>query len=239
MTNLTLSGWKRSVAAGVVETIPLQDFESAFLLAEDFLSTQGGWNPDDAGDPTGPGVPVSGITTEEAIILIFQQQTNRIYKVVINGTMEFSVILNENLSIGLSDNDVISSVTTVLEDFVEAQLENTNIELVSIPSFTGTVTSGPTTASERVSLQSSITGGGKLIDPKAIALVAARARFNLDNTHNVQYLYTESGKDIFVLVTKYLTTQYTTIDTSADSRYGIKLDADSFRVTTGVTLPNS
>lgn len=239
MANLTLAGWKRSVAAGVVEEVPLQDFTSAFLLAEDFLSTQGGWNPDDAGDPTGPGVPVSGVTLEESIVLILEQQQNRVYRVAVSGTLDFTAVLTENLAVGLSDEDVITNVTTKLDDFVEAQLARTNLELVDVTSFTGDVTSGPTTAQIRQGIQTDITGGGRLVDPAAIALVAARALHNLDNTYNVQYVYTEVGKDLFVLVAKYQTTSYTTLDATATNRYGIKLDPSSFRVTTGVILSNS
>ena len=54
MSTFTLNGWIQSAAAGVVESVPLQDFESSLALAEDFLGTQGGWNPDDPGDLNNP-----------------------------------------------------------------------------------------------------------------------------------------------------------------------------------------
>lgn len=239
MTNLTLTGWKRSVAAGLVETVPLQEFESAFLLAEQYLSSQGGWNPDDAGDPTGPGVPVSNVTTGEAIEAIFNEQMSRIYQIEIAGSLAISAFLNENLSPGLSDADVFSNTTVRVQEFLEAEFTKTNLRFDNIISYTGTVTTGPTTSQERVSIQTSIGAGGKIVNPREIALIAARARFDLDTTYNVEYLYTEANKDLFVLVRKYTNTQYTTADTTTDNKFGIKLDSDSFRVTTGVVLPNS
>lgn len=239
MTNLTLTGWKQSVATSLVETLPLQDFESAFLLAEQYLSSQGGWNPDDASDPTGPGVPVSNVTTDEAVETIFDEQLSRIYQIEVDGTLAITAFLNENLSPGLSDADVFSNTTVRVQEFLEAEFAKTSLRFDNITNYTGTVTTGPTTSQERVSIQTSIGAGGKIVNPREIALIAARARFNLDTTYNAEYLYTESNKDLFVLVRKYTNTQYTTVDTTVDNKFGIKLDSDSFRVTTGVVLPNS
>jgi hypothetical protein len=237
MTNLTLNGWKASVAAGVVESLPLQDFESALTLAENFLATQGGWNPDDAGDPTGPGVPVSGVSLEASIVLITVQQLERVYHVDVAANMNFRVVLNDNLAIGLSDEDVLTNIADRLTDVVEANLENTNIELVDIPDFTGTVTNGPTTAEERRAIQTEITGGGRHIAPSVIGLIAARSLFSIDNTYNVEYLYTEPNKVLFIQIAKYTDEFYENFDLTATSKFGISLDAISFKTSSGVIIP--
>ena len=236
MANLTLNGWKASVAAGVVETVPLQTLETALVLADDFLGTQGGWNPDDAGDPTGPGEPVSGISLSDAIVLITLQQRDRIYHVDVAGVLNFRILLNENLSPGLDDATVIANVTDILDNVVQANLLNTNIEFVDIPSFTGAVTNGPTDAAERQAIQQDILAGGQIIDPKAIGLIVARTEYNLDNTWNVQYLYTEPNKSVFVMVIKYTTDLYETVD-SGNQRFGITLDPISYRTAGGTVLP--
>jgi len=237
MGTLTLSGWITSVGAGVVETVPLQDFESSLVLAEDFLGTQGGWNPDDAGDPTGNGEPVSGVTTEEAIELITIQQRDRIYHTDVSGVLNFRILTNNNLAAGLDDDSVLANLVDVIDDVVQANLANTNIEFVDIPSYTGTVTSGPTTTTDRQNIQNAITAGGKLIDPNAIALTVARAEYDLDNTYNVEYLYTETNKQLFVMIIKYTDSLYATVDNTADARYGITLDPTTFRTVGGTTLP--
>lgn len=236
MANLTLNGWKASVAAGVVETVPLQTLETALVLADDFLGTQGGWNPDDAGDPTGPGEPVSGISLSDAIVLITLQQRDRIYHVDVAGVLNFRILLNENLSPGLDEATVIANVTDILDNVVQANLLNTNIEFVDIPSFTGVVTNGPTDAAERQAIQQTILAGGQIIDPKAIGLTVARTEYNLDNTYNVQYLYTEPNKSVFVMVIKYTTDLYETVD-SGNQRFGITLDPVSYRTAGGTVLP--
>ena len=237
MGTLTLNGWKASVATGVVESVPLQDFESALILAEDFLGTQGGWNPDDAGDPTGFGEPVSGVTLEESITIITDQQRERIYHSDISGVLDFRIILNNNLSLGLDDAAVTAAVVDILDDVVQANLLQTNIEFVDIPEYTSTVTNGPTDATIRQAIQNTILAGGQIIDPYAIGLNVARAEYNLDNTHNVEYLYTEPNKALFVMVIKYTDNLYSTVDTTADARHGISLDPISYRTAGGTTLP--
>jgi hypothetical protein len=237
MGTLTLNGWKASVATGVVEAVPLQDFESALVLAEDFLGTQGGWNPDDAGDPTGFGEPVSGVTLDEAIILITDQQRDRIYHSDISGVLNFRIILNNNLSPGLDDAAVSAAIVDILDDVVQANLLQTNIEFIDIPSYTDTVTNGPTDATTRQAIQNTLTAGGQIIDPSVIGLSVARSEYNLDNTFNVQYLYTEPNKVLFVMVIKYTDNLYSTVDTTANARFGISLDPISYRTAGGTTLP--
>ncbi len=238
MANLTLNGWIQSVAAGVVETVPLQDLESALVLAEDFLGTQGGWVPDTMGDTTGPGVPASGISTSDAIITITVQQRDRIYHADVAGVLNFQLIMNENLSPGLDDATVLANLVDRLDEVVKANLLNTNIKFVEIPSYTGDVTNGATDATERQALQTLITAGGQIINAKAIGLIVARGEYNLDNTYNVQYLYTEQGKGLFVMVVKYTDNLYTTEDDSATNRYGITLDPISYRTAGGTVLPS-
>jgi len=237
MSTFTLSGWIQSAAAGVVESVPLQDFESSLVLAEDFLGTQGGWNPDDPADPTGFGEPVSGVSLAQGIVLITVQQQERIYHTDVSGVLNFRVKMNNNLSPGLDEVSVVANVVDLLDDFVQANLLPTNIEFVDIPSYTGAVTNGPTDASTRQNIQSTLTAGGQIIDPYAIGLSVARAEYNLDDTYNVQYLYTEPNKALFVMVIKYTDNLYSTADTTADARYGITLDPVSYKTAGGTTLP--
>jgi hypothetical protein len=237
MVNLTLNGWTASVAAGTIESLPLQDFESALVLAETFLGTQGGWNPDDVGEPTGPGVPVSGIDLATSILLITLSQRSRIYRGDITGTLNFRIIMNENLATGLDSDTVLLNFTDRLEELVRANINKTNLEFVDIPSFSGNITNGETDAVERVSIQNIITTGGRITEPKALALSSGRAEFNLDNTWNVQYLYTEQNASLFVMILKYTDTSYSTIDSMATNRFGITLDPVSYRTTNGTVLP--
>ena len=179
MANLTLNSWKVTVSIGIVEKLPLQDQVSAFVLAETYLASTGGWVPDDILDPTGPGVPASGVTTEEAIQIIFDNNLNRIYSIDAQGTATFNITFEDILTDGLSDADVILAIEAKVRDFIESQVTEANMEFVQLDSYTGTGLNGPTDAVERVDLQNLVAGGGKLTNPRAIALSAARARFSI------------------------------------------------------------
>ena len=237
MANLTLSGWKASVAAGVVETVPLQDFQSALVLAEDFLATQGGWQPDDALDPTGPGVPASGVSLEDSILLIGIDRIGRVYHVDVTGTLNFRIKMNENFPQGLTDQEVFDNIAMRLDDLVEANFAKTTMAVEDVTSFGGTVTAGPTTQSDRADIQNQITSGGRLIDPLPIGLNAARASFNLDNTFNVEYIYTEPNKALFISVIKYTDTVYQTVEPGQTQKYAITLDPVSYKTTGGTVVP--
>lgn len=238
MTNLTLAGWKTTVSVGLIQELPLQDQASALVLTEEYLASTGGWIPDDAGDPTGPGVPASGVTTSEAIVVIAQNNLDRIYSFALQGVLTFNVAYNRNLDPTFSDATALSVIEPVLRDFIELQFVDTetNLEFVTLDSYDGPIIRGTTTAEERRAIQTIITTGGKLINPKAIALSAARARFNIDNTFNVSYLYTEDDKELFHLIIKYTDTTYESIDSTATNQFAIKLDSTSYKVNTGQIL---
>lgn len=235
MTNLTLTGWKITVSGGVIQTLPLQDQESALILTEDYLATTGGWVPDDNLDPSGPGVPASGQTTEEAIQTIADNNIAKIYSFSLQGNLTFNVEYNKNLDPNFDDATALATIEPALRDFIELQFVDTeaNLEFVSLDSYDGPIIRGATTSTERQAIQTDIATGGKLINPKAISLSAARARFNLDTTYNVSYLYTEDNKELFHLIIKYTNANYTTIDNTATKQYAIKLDPVSYKVNTG------
>ena len=132
-----------------MEIVPLQTFESSLVLADDYLAATGGWVPDDAGDPTGPGVPASGATNAQAMQAIKDEQLERIYSADLSGVLSFTTHYQINLATGLSDADVLAAMEARLEDFVEAQLPDTNLAFVNLDSFTGSVVEGPTTEAER------------------------------------------------------------------------------------------
>lgn len=233
MATFTLQAWNESVALGLVKKLPLQNVDSAFSLSQNYLANNGGWNPDNPADPTGLGEPATGETLEQAINSIFTQQIDQVHTIDVTGDLSFSITVNKNLGLGLSNSDVFLNIEGDLLNIVQTQLADTSIEVLSIPSFAGSISTGATDVSERVAIQAAITGGGKLTDPKAIAVSSARARFNLDNTHNVMYLYTESGKEYFVSIVKYTDATYGTEDPNATNTYSIRLDRLTYKVFSG------
>ena len=236
MGTLTLVSWKNTVAFGLVQSLPLQDFESALVLTESYLSSIGGWVPDDPADPTGVGEPANGETPEEAIASITTFQYSRIYTVSLNVDSDLKMSVVANLAPGLDDSSVLGSIENTVTDVINAQLTDTALELEDVTTFTGTVISGgEISATDRSNIQTTIAAGGKLIDPPVIALVATRTRYNLDTTWNISNIYTEPDEPLVFITKKYTDTSYTTLDAETTS-YTLKLDSKKYTVISGLKL---
>jgi len=236
MSNQSLQAWKTDTAFLVVTKLPFEDFESAFVLAEEYLSSTGGWNPDDEDDPTGPGMPVSGATSDEASDIIREEQFSSVYSIPVEATITISLEYITKLIGGLAAQDVLDNIEEGLNQFIADQLEPTDIQYDSLVSFTGVPVEGSLTTQDiRTELNTVVEAGGKLIDPKALALEYSRTTYTLDNLWNVTYLYTKEDNDLFVLVEKYLA-DYSALDLSDDRQFFVSLDPVSYEVTGGALL---
>ena len=238
MSNESLSAWKTDTSLIVVSKLPYQTLESALALVEDYLSATGGWIPDDVDVPTGPGVPASGATQTEAATTITEEQLETMYTSDLTATITLNLSLVSKLSAGLSSDDVLASIEDALTSWIESQVESTDMNFISLDSYSGTVVSGGrTTTSERVSIKNavddSINNGTTLYDPKEIALKVTREQYNLDNTFNVTYIFTETDNDLIFLIEKYLTNM-TDLNLSDDNTYTVSLDAATYTLTSGI-----
>ncbi len=236
MSNQSLSAWKTDTSFLVVNKLPFEDFESGYLLAEEYLSSVGGWVPDDPADPTGPGEPANGKTSDEAADDIRAEQFAAIYSTPVNATITISLEYITKLVGGLSTQDVLDNIEEGLNEWIAAQLEPTDIQYDTLVSYDGTPTEGAlTTQAIRTALNDEVVAGGKFTDPKAIALSYARGTYSLDISWNVTYLYTKENNDLFVLVEKYLS-DYSDLDLSDDRQYFLSLDPVSYELTGGALL---
>ncbi len=232
----SLISWKTDTSFLIVRKLPFEDFESAFVLAEDYLSSTGGWNPDDLSDPTGPGAPVSGATTSEAADIIRDEQMGAIYSTPVSATINISLEYISKIVSGLSDQDVLDNIEEGLNKFISNQLLPIDLKYDLLVSFNGVPVPGSlTTQNSRIALDATVTAGEKLIDPKAIALNSARVMNSLDNSWNVTYLYTKKDNDLFALVEKYAS-NYEFLDLSDDRQFFLSLDPESYEVTGGALL---
>ncbi len=236
MSNHSLISWKTDTSFLVVRKLPFEDFESAFVLVETYLSSTGGWNPDDPNDSTGPGEPVSGATTTEAADIIRDEQMGAVYSTPVNATINISLEYIAKLVGGLSDQDVLDNIEEGLNKFIANQLLPIDLQYDLLVSFGGVPVPGShTTQNSRIALDATVVAGGKLIDPKAIALNSARVMNSLDNSWNVTYLYTKKDNDLFALVEKYAS-NYEFLDLSDDRQFFLSLDPESYKITGGALL---
>ena len=236
MSNESLASWTTDTAIILLGTLPLQTLDSSTVLVEQYLSATGGWVPDDAGDPTGPGVPASGETTTQAANTITDEQLERIYNTKITANIDVGFHVVQNLDPGLSDDDVLVLIQETIENFLQSQFVCTSLSLDVLNESTGTTKQGGrTTADERVAAQAAVESGDKLIDPVHVSLKLARDRFDLDDLWNVSYIYNEPSQDIVALVERYTDTTYATLDPLTLTQNVVTIDATTYELASGVT----
>ncbi len=236
MSTDSLQSWKTDTALLVVDKLPFEDFESAFILVEEYLSSNGGWIPDDEDDPTGSGQPATGEPQDEASDTIRDEQFSAVYSTPITATITISLDYITKLVGGLSDQDVLDNIEEGINSFINSQIEPTDLVFNTLVSYDGDPVDGALTTTEiRTDLNTTVEAGGKLIEPKAIALDYARNSYSLDNSWNVTYLYTKENNDLFTLVEKYLD-GYADLNLSDDRQFFVSMDPVSYEISGGALL---
>lgn len=236
-----LSGWKISVANGLIGVLPLQNFESALVLAESYLTEVGGWDPVSSSDPTGEGQPATGETVEESIDSIKNSRLDRVHRLDAEVTVKLNLQFLANLPAGQSADAVRSEMTTLIETFLQGQLGRTSIGLTEVSDVNGAVSpAGELTPSQRVSLlNATATIENTRKDPRAVALKTAKTMYGLDDNWNVSMVYTEPGKPISVSIRRYQNQSFQLLDTGTDRQYVLWVNPDTYTVETGVQRPVS
>lgn len=238
MTAFTLAGWKLTTAGAVVNTLPLQTTDEALILVDEYLSTIGGWVPNDPGDTTGEGFPANGLSPSEAASEITSARLERTHR--LDGKMNIEVNLQyiANFVPGQDDEDIIAQMRPLIEDFVQQQLSNSPLGFIDITEVTGSVTAGgQETSEERVKIREALDEGRDQRDPRVVALRAALRLYNLDDTWNVQTTYTEPNLPLVVVIRKYLNTAYISLDTGSQIQYVMTVNPNTFSVSGGVSNP--
>lgn len=237
-TPFTLNGWKSTTITALVTRLPLQTFESAIPLVDVYLSSVGGWVPNDPFDPVGQGFPANGFTPVEAADAITLQQVQRVHRLSAQIPLVVSLEFTANLAPGQTDQDIIAQMQPLIQDFLERQFQNEPIALVSTGTITGTVTAGGAlTATTLQAINTQISAGSIKQDPIRVAVNAARVLYNLDNTWNAVTAYTEPDQELVVVIQKFTNTSYTTLDTSATTQYVFAVSFADYRVTSGTAIP--
>lgn len=238
MTPFTLNGWRTSASNGLVESLPLQTFDDALILVDEYLANVGGWLPNDTNDPTGQGTPVNGDTPAQAVSNIVSSRLERVHR--LKATMDVQVELEfiSNFATGQSDADIIAQMQPLVEAFVQRQLSTSPLAYDGVSNLTGTLDRGGSTdVQERLAIETAIANGQLLRDPRVVALNAARTLYGLDDEWSVDLVYTEPDKPIVVIIRKYTSNALTALDTSATQQYVINVSPDDYSVTGGVISP--
>lgn len=237
-TDMTEAQWTLYTVMVLLGLLPLQDTNSGTTYVTNYLSSVGGWVPDSMLDPTGPGNPANSFTPTQAAEAIASTQFSAIYDL----NFQVSLVLNIQglikLTPGLSFSTAASSLESTINTMITDQINNSDIPL-SVASITSTgftsanSTLGQTTSSVRQIIATEISSMDKIVDYKATALQFAIDNYMLDNTWNVQSVYTETGTPIVMIITKYTDNTYTTLDGTNDKEYILGIVAGNNQVLFG------
>jgi hypothetical protein len=233
----TLSGWTVSTTTLLLRQLPLQTYDAATALVESYLSAAGGWTPTSVGDPTGLGAPVDGSTPETASAAISSGQFARMNHVSATVNVVMTMDILANLISGQTNAAVLTQINSIVEDTITNQLIGTSMSLSSVSSVTGTVTAdGISTTAQRVAIEALISTSTYNGDPRAIGVVEARRIYALDSTWSFHSFYTENGTEIAVIIRKYTSSTFATLDTTNTGQYIISIQPNGFTVIGGTVV---
>jgi len=233
----TLSGWTITTITLVLEKLPLQTYDSAKLLVDNYLTSVGGWTPDVIADPTGFGQPADGSTTTAAAGIIVNNQLAKMHHISATVNVDLTMDILANLPSGQTDSAILSQITSVVKNTINTQLANTTMSLDSVNTVNGSVTpDGTITAAQRADIETAITTNSYQSDPRAIGVVNARRIYSLDDTWSIQSYYTETSTEISIIIQKYEDKTFSKIDTAVSKIYIISIQSDGFTVIGGTVL---
>lgn len=235
MNLFTLNGWRTSATNGLVESLPLQTFDDSLILVDEYIAGIGGWVPNDANDPTGEGVPANGETPAQAVASIVASRLERVHRLKASMNVQVNLDVVANFAAGQSDADIIAQMQPLVEAFVQRQLSKSPLAYGGVSNLSGTLDrNGDTDLQERLDIETAISNGQLLRDPRVVALNAARTLYGLDNAWSVNLVYTEPDKSIIVVIRKFLDSALTALDPNEVNQYVINVSPDDYSVAGGV-----
>jgi len=238
VTLFTLNGWRTSATNGLVESIPLQTFDDALILVDEYIATVGGWIPSEITDPTGEGVLNTGESPTEAIASIVDGRLDRVHRLQATMNVEVNLDFITNFAIGQSDEDIIAQMQPLIEAFVQRQLTKSPLSYVGVTDLSGVLLrGGDLNAQERVDLEVDLAAGQTLQSPLAVAVRTARTLYGLDNTWTANTVYTEPNSPIVVIIRKFVDTSFASLEQGIDQQYVINVNQDDYNITGGVISP--
>jgi hypothetical protein len=237
----TLDQWKTNVGQLIMIRLPNHDLDSARALATSWLSDNGGWIPDDVGDPTGEGeVTATDIEVADEVRALELARTKTV-------TVQFPVILKTTITGSFGSDSTGGDIVELFQEKLETRLseligvdqENT-IKILSYDWLAGKTTirtTGLFDVDDRTGVEQEISeggegGGSNLIDPAAIATKHIRNFLGLDSTWVSTFVYSKDNNaetPVSVEIKKYTDTSYSVLDDSATSYYVVTLDRDTGR----------
>lgn len=232
----TLDEWKTNVGQLVMERLPGHDLESARALADAWLNDNGGWVPEDVGDPTGEGEPDGGETNTEVADSIRDAElaATKLQLFSISVTLRvsaagyFSGALDAATFKSVVESDVQDRITETLSD-------KDGMSIVSIEASSGWDAENPSMGNDgalsqadkqAIQVDIAATTDGTYSTHAASGVARARAAIGGDNTWMATSVYTKDNlatSPVYIEMKKHTTSTYDAIDSGELYYYVISL----------------
>ena len=220
---MNLFQWNTTVGHLVMARLPGLDLAAAMALSDSWLSSNGGWVPDDGGDPEGEGEFGGDESQAEAADAIQEEQLG-LYKVImvsvpvtINVAMAgpYATDDAEDILADLGD-EITARVTAALTGKVGLVIDEVDLDAAEVDLLQD---EGDLAIGDRVDVQAAVVAGD-LVDPATVATDAVRRSHALDSTWVASSAFApNSTSPIYVTVRKYTNTSYALLDGTATHRY--------------------
>ena len=228
--------WMHNVSAIIIRQVPLQSMDSAFVLVDAYLSNlPGGW--------------VLDLDEQAAANAITKDQYNAVYDLNVRCGIHLDLQMAAKLTPGLPIGDAMDAIENRIRDFLTDQINNSNLPIKlrtidTIEEYAARSTLGvvfttndqTTTQPVRQSIAADLSGASKVFDYKANGLLYARNTYGLDNTWNVDSVYTETNEPMVMQIKKYTSTTYATLDGSNTTVYVLTISPSTYGIVSGIIL---
>lgn len=237
MTHYTLAAWKQNIAVRLVSNVPTLTIADGTTLAESYLSSTGGWIPDNPGEPTDLGEPASGLYDYQVVAEILSQITSSQYEFSATVTLPVTFRVYANLSPGLDDAQVRDAVASQVREYLTRTVAHLPIGIDPSTLVYTSIDSqvvGSTTSTQRQSFQA-----GTTLTPVPIlsnTLIDLRDRYDLDEKWNIISVFvspTGGSGETFVDARKFTDTTYTVYDSAETTHIMALINADTGIILTG------
>jgi hypothetical protein len=235
MTHTTMAAWENNIAIQLATAIPTLLVTDGIVLADNYLSANGGWLPDNPGAPTDLGVPASGLTDAAILALLISNITNGQYEFTATILVPLTFTIYANLAPGLGAASVrdacIAQIHAYLARIAAPLPIGLNTSSLTYTQFASSVV-GTLTSTQLNTYQAGI---GTLPQPiMSTVLQQARTRFGLDQTWNFFSIFTSADNGTTAILQKYTDQSYSVLDSTNTDQVVVGIDTDNGTVITGI-----
>lgn len=208
---MTEDEWKLNIGQRVTVALPSNTLDSAMVLADSWLTANGGWDG-------GEGQPSGGESDDDVVAAIAADEIAKTNTVTITMPVLIKVSMVGNFASGTSTGDMVSAMQSAVEARLDAAFVGRDgaqlYEYLWGDETASVRAEGSLSSASMQAIQAAIEFDSTFVDPAAVATAAVRTLHSLPTTWICSSLYTRGNgsEPIVATVTKFVNTTYSSAD---------------------------